>query len=140
MTRATGSKTRDPKWYEGNNGEGKQTKGQTFVPARFVRGELSQEEKDHCKRQAWKPDEVLEQIDQLLPEGYKFTVSWDSGNDCYGAWLVASREGHRHSGFILSGRGPTVLAALAVLLYKHYTKFDGQWPIDDAAGKLDAWG
>lgn len=140
MPKSSGTRTRDPKWYEGLNHGKQQTEGQTFTPAKFVRGELSQEEKDHCKRQDWQPSEVLEQIDQLLPEGYKFTVSWDKGNDCYGAWLVAPREGHRHSGFILSGRGPTVLASLAVLLYKHYTKFDGQWPIDDDAAKLDAWG
>lgn len=135
------SKTREASWYVGNNGEKQSGQGQTpWKPARFVRCELTDAEKAHCKAQAWKPDEVFSVLGDILTEGYKVTVVWEKANECYGAWLICTLEEHRHSGFILSARGPSLLAAMAVLMYKHFTKLDAQWPTEETQGPRDQWG
>jgi len=127
-------------WYkdvEAANGSKPKT---GFQQAKFVRGELNQQEKDHVKSQNYIWDDIPEHIESLVDSGYKITCSQDNYNGAYAVWITAQDKDNPNYGYILSARGPTLLAAFSVGFYKHFTKFDGVWPKDDKPIERDPWG
>lgn len=141
MARSKSGKTREASWYVGTNGTDGKTDGKPKrVMPTFVRCELNEQQKEHVKSQKYTWDDVLENIVSLVEEGYKVSFGEDAFNDCYACWLTAPAKDNPNSGHILQGRGPDVVSACAVCLYKHFTVFDGIWPKDDFIPKRDAWG
>jgi len=140
VAKSTSGKTREASWYKGTNPGDQSNSKKDWVPAKFVRSELTDQEKEHVKAQNYVWDDIPEHLDALCEGGYKISISADLRNDCCAAWLSPVAEDNPNHGFVLSARGPTVLAALSVLIYKHYTKFDGVWPKDENNANLGAWG
>lgn len=140
VAKSESGKTRDPKWYVGNNpgqaGGGKKE----FVPSKFVRSELTDQEKEHVKAQNYVWDDIPEHLVALVEGGYKISLTNDKNSNAFAVWLTPSDANNPNHGFTLSARGPTLLAAIAVAIYKHYTKFDGIWPKDDNVVVRDQWG
>lgn len=139
MAKSQSGKTRDPRWYAGTNPGKAASEKKPWVPARFVRSELTAQEKEHVKSQEYSWDDIPEHLNALVEAGYKVSISADKRSDAVAVWLSPIEESNSNYGFVLSARGPNVLAALAVAIYKHYTKFDGVWPKDDQAQQLDSW-
>ena len=131
---------RDQSWYDSLPQGDKSRDNGTFSRAKFVRGELSVQEKEHVKAQQYEWQDITEHFVLLVEQGYKVTASQDKYNSAFAVWITPQETDNPNHGFILSARGPTLLAAFAVAFYKHFTKFDGVWPKDDVPTKRDAWG
>ena len=140
MAQPKSSKRRDQSWYDSLPGGSGDKSSSTFVKAKFVRGELSDQEKVHVKAQSYVWDDVPEHLEQLVEAGYKVTCSQDKYNSAFAVWITPRDEENPNHGLILSARGPTLLAALSVAFYKHYTKFDTVWPRDNEGRERDPWG
>jgi hypothetical protein len=104
----------------------------------FIRVTLTDKQKEAAKKSD--PFEGFDAFaEELLVAGYKLSVAHDAERSCYYATLTMTREGQSHSGFALSGRGPSVRGALQMLFYKHYTVLHGNWA--EASGlEGDGWG
>jgi len=140
VAKSSSGKTRDPNWYAGTNpGNGSPPK-KDFIPSRFVRSELSNQEKEHVKAQNYVWDDIPENLVALVEAGYKVSLTNDLKSNAYAVWITPTDEDNLNHGFTLSARGPTLLAALSVAFYKHFTKFDGVWPKDDNNPYRDQWG
>jgi len=140
VAKSNSGKTRDPNWYAGTNpGAGNPPK-KDWVPSKFVRSELSDQEKEHVKAQHYVWDDIPENLDALVQAGYKVSLTNDLKSNAYAVWITPNAENNPNYGFTLSARGPTLLAALSVAFYKHFTKFDGIWPKDDNTTSRDQWG
>lgn len=132
---------RDQSWYDSLPGGDPEKKGggDKKLPT-FVRGELSDQEKEHVKAQKYEWEDIVEHISSLVEDDYKLTIARDAFNSSYACWITPQNPGNPNHGFILSGRGPSALAAFAVAFYKHFTKFDGLWPKPDQPRERDPWG
>lgn len=107
----------------------------------FVSIELTELEKSHLKTQAWKPDEVMSELDRLADDGYKVSLWKDKFNDCAGCTITCNAEGHSNHRKCITGRGPDFIGAIASVLYKHYTLCEGDWSKRERQGGSDnAWG
>lgn len=131
---------RDQSWYDGLPQGDQSRPANKFVQAKFVRGELSDSQKEHLKAQKYTWDDITEHIDALVELRYKITVSKDAYNTAFAVWLTPQAEDDPNHGYILSARGPTACAAFAVAFYKHFTMFDGVWPKDESGRVRDPWG
>lgn len=139
MAKSQSGKTRDPKWYAGTNQGEASAEKKPWIPAKFVRSELTAQEKEHVKSQQYVWDDIPEHINALVEAGYKLSISADKRTDAVAVWLSPIEDSNPNFGYVLSARGPDVLSALSVAIYKHYTKFDGVWPKDGDTQQLDSW-
>jgi len=141
MPAKKGSAPRDQSWYDSLPGGDPDKKGKMDkkLPS-FVRGELTDQEKEHVKAQKYTWDDIVENMALLVEDDYKITVARDHYNTSYATWITPQNESNPNYGFILSGRRPTVLASIAVAFYKHFTKFDSVWPKPDQPRERDPWG
>jgi hypothetical protein len=140
VAKSSSGKTRDPNWYTGNNAGSGSSPKKDWVPFKFVRSELSDQEKEHVKAQNYVWDDIPDNLVALVESGYKISLTNDFKSNAYAVWIAPTSEDNPNYGFTLSARGPSLLAALSVAFYKHYTKFDGVWPKDGSDGARDQWG
>jgi len=92
----------------------------------FVRLELDKEQV--AAYRIWREDidgwsDILQ---EMIEDGYKFTLRWDDYSSSPAAFAFPSDD-HDNRGYILSGRGGSVLKALTELLYKHSAVLRGVW-------------
>jgi len=127
-------------WYKEIDSRPQNRVKGSFVPSKFVRSELTDQEKEHLKLQAYVWDDIPEHLVDLVESGYKISLTNDLRSNAYAVWITPTAEDNPNHGFTLSARGPTLLQALSVAFYKHYTKFNGVWPKDDRDPKHDQWG
>lgn len=107
----------------------------------FVAIELTDKEKDHLKSQAWKAEEVLDELERLADDGYKVSLWRDMYNDCAGCTITCNVEGNPNHRKCITGRGPDFVGAIASVLYKHYTLCEGDWSKRQRAGNpAQQWG
>jgi|SRR5215467_1595750 len=93
----------------------------------FVNYDLTEGDKKSLKAANPSADQVLGTIVQLVKEGYKVSMSWDNRSDCVQAFLIGSSKECPNHGFILTSRAASAHKALASLLWKHTSVFEGVW-------------
>jgi len=88
------------------------------------------------------PDEsAISFIVECTSDGYKVSIVEDPAHSCYIASLTGQHPDNVNKGFTLTGRGPTVLGALASLAYKHLTLCDGGlWSNFASSAAKSSWG
>jgi hypothetical protein len=107
----------------------------------FVRCELDKDTKEKVKEWDKGFKATVEGIDSLIAAGYKVAFSADTYHDCVGCFISAPSKEHVHYGQCLSARGPSVLAAAKVAVYKHFHVLDGDWgTIVNQTDQRDEWG
>jgi len=107
----------------------------------FIQCELDKATKDHVK--TWDPkfEATLDGLDRLIMDGYKVSLSLDKYHDCVGAFMTMPDQQHKSHGLCLAARGPSVLLALKVLVFKHFQILDGNWQTSNRqTGERDEWG
>ncbi len=129
-----------PEWYKDVESRPQNKPKNGFIPSKFVRSELTDQEKDHLKSQNYVWDDIPEHLVALVEAGYKVSCTNDLKTNSFAVWITPTGEDSPNHGFTLSARGPSLLAALSVAFYKHFTKFDGVWPKDERQGFQDQWG
>jgi len=125
----------------------KQTKSTSSVdngarsgPPQFIQYRLNEQEMEQAKNAAETYSELGEIVAQFIEEGYKFSASHDNyggGTQCF---ITPIGKDQPNSGYTLSARAPTLIAAVAVLCWKHYTLFGQEWPREAPVNRGGGWG
>lgn len=105
---------------------------------KYIRYELSVEDKRVLAGREFDTDRVFDQLDALVGAGYKFSVGLQSDGSAYLASLYDRDTESPFAGYTLTGRGRSFTNAIAALLFKHFDIFDGQWPGQSTSD--DEWG
>jgi len=103
----------------------------------WVNIDLTLKQGEHMKQLYADHEKLLDDWQNLLESGYKVTVSQDTYNDCFSAYVIPVGEEHPNKGHILSARGSDFLKAVRGALYRHYVLFDAVWT-DHARQTIDS--
>lgn len=103
----------------------------------FVRYELEAVELQALK--AWKPTlgELDDAIVGLVELRYKFTIKWDTYNNCYQCSMQTDNKFDPNYNLCLVGRGSSPMRSVKQVLWKHKS-CDSVWPTPDFSGKRSA--
>jgi hypothetical protein len=113
----------------------------TFPITEWVSCELTDDEKANLKGREVSDAECMEALADIIGQGFKLSVSYDSRSDCVGVYLTSPEKGPGGVTVCLSARAPLLGQALSVLFYKHYTKLGGDWGTAGKEGRVkDQWG
>lgn len=93
----------------------------------FVNYQLSKDEREALKAEAFDREQFSSQIERLLDVMLTIKFGYDSYNRCFQVTLGHLDPKHADYGIFLSGRGSDPLKALKQALYIHYTVTDGDW-------------
>jgi len=96
----------------------------------FVKYNLSDDERDQAKNAAETLQDVGEIVAQLIDEGYKFSASHDNYGGGTQVFITPQKPENVNAGWTLSARGPSLVLAVGVLAWKHFTLFGRDWPKD----------
>lgn len=96
----------------------------------FVKYNLSDDERDQAKNAAETLADVGEIVAQLIDEGYKFSASHDNYGGGTQVFITPQKPDSVNAGWTLSARGPSLVLAVGVLAWKHFTLFSRDWPKD----------
>jgi len=97
---------------------GKPDGGLAFGDYRFVRIELTAEERDECRDFIQEKTARLEDIDAFLGQGFTVKFSTDKKGGGSLCAVTCSDPEHGDRGLILTARGSTASVAWLVLMYK----------------------
>lgn len=123
-----------------STGSNKNNGGDRSLPS-FVSCELTDEQKKHVKAHLPQITEALDSVDRLVRDGFKLSVRFEDRSVAYACWLTGPEKDSDCSGLVLSARGPSLVAALGVLLYKHFEILHEDWRVADVQGQQrDSWG
>jgi hypothetical protein len=111
----------------GTKSEGFRSKTPRFNDAKFVNYELDKAQAETLKGHSNDGTEILSSVDSLLDDGYRLSVKFDEYSNCYSAFLQPIKPEGKNGGFILTGRGSSVLKAIKQCLYKHFVCLEGDW-------------
>jgi len=102
-------------------------KAARFGDAKFIQYELDAEQQKACK--AWEADEALvfSMVEEMISDGYKFTIKYDTYGDCYGCFVFAADDHATNGGTILTGRGNSAWKSVKQALWKHHVALSGDW-------------
>lgn len=111
-----------------SSGKGKPNGSATRLPKMsWVNYDLTAEDKEWLAD----PKNVGElerfSVDDLIIEGFKYSLGRDARNSCYVASLTDKQEGTPFHNHCLTGRGATPVAARISLLYRHLVLAEGDW-------------
>lgn len=107
----------------------------------FVSCELSDEQKAHIKTHLPPLESSLDSVDRLVRDGFKFSFRFEDRSMAYAVWLTGPEKDSDCTGLVLSSRGPSFVASLGVLLYKHFEVLKEDWRTASVqGGKRDSWG
>jgi len=109
-------------------------------PPQFVQYRLSATDLEAARNAASDSTDVGEIVAQFIAEGYKFSASFDKyggGTQCF---ITPQAPENRNAGWTLSARAPSLIEAVGVLCWKHYTLFMQEWPKDDSGPRGNNWG
>lgn len=121
------------------NGAAARQRGPEFKG--FVNIPLTADEKRAIADDVYNAEDTLEVVRALLEDGYKFSLSLDAAHNAIIATATGKNTGTANDGYALSGRGPTVEAAVRVLWYKHQGIAEsGVWTNVQRDSGGDQWG
>lgn len=100
---------------------------------RFVNYDLTVQDKEWLANADTLAEFPSELIDDLVMEGYKFSLRLDERNQCCVASLTDVRVGSPFENSCLTGRGATPTAARVSVFYRHLVLARGDWSFFAAA-------
>lgn len=106
----------------------------------FVKYRLNDDEMAQAKEACTSMSDVGEILTQMVDEGYKISVSHDDYGGGMQAFMTPGKRESVNSGWTLTARAPTLLAAVGVLAWKHYTLFSQIWPKEAETRQGQTWG
>jgi hypothetical protein len=111
-----------------------------YNPPQFIKRRLTDKELEAAKAAADTYSDVGEIFGQMIDEGYKVSASHDGWGGGVQVFMTTGDADSENYGYTLSARGPNLIAAVAVMCYKHYTLFLTRWPKEDDGNKGPNWG
>lgn len=72
---------------------------------------------------------AFDELEALIPSGYKISVAYDGSNNCFIATLTCKEPTDPNYGYCLSSRGPDIWTSLALCVFKTIELCtDCDWP------------
>jgi hypothetical protein len=107
----------------------------------FVEIRLTEEDKADFKAKYQKDAQIFfSETDTLLKSGYKFSVSYDTGNNAVIASLTCKEALDPNFNYVMTARAGEYWEALALVMYKHmFMCDDGDWAAETRANDSQ-WG
>lgn len=93
----------------------------------FINYDLNDAQKAECKSWPMSEADVFKAVEEMITDGYKFTIKWDSYSRSFSCFVQAAEDGAVNSGKILTGRGSGAYKAVKQALYKHHVCLEGDW-------------
>lgn len=93
----------------------------------FVNVELTDTQKPLVKALMTQGDHLWTVVWDLIDAGYKLTMSNDPSHNSYNVSMTCRVPKDPNNGLTLTGRGGTVLGAMASFVFKHETILEGRW-------------
>ena len=98
---------------------------------------MTDEQQAHMKSELkdWKAIAPL--LEEMIGEGYKFSIQWDAFNACQACYITPGPNDAQNAKCVLAGRGKSAFSAVRGAIYRHLFIFDKVWretsarPIDD---------
>jgi len=106
----------------------------------FVQYRLNEGEMEQARNAAETFSDVAEILSQFVEEGYKFSCSRDTYGGGVQVFLTPVKRESVNGGLSLTARAPNLIAATAVLCWKHYTLFAQVWPRENVSSGGSTWG
>lgn len=89
---------------------------------------LSESDKEKLAAESLLPDDFVGVLEYFHSHGYKVSLSPDKAHSCIIATITGVEDDCLNVGYSLSGRGPNLEKAVAVLWYKHAVlAVEGVW-------------
>lgn len=105
----------------------------------FVSCELNDDERQHVKTRLIGSVDMVDQIEGLVQEGYKFSFSFDERSQAIMV-VGTGQNTSANKGLALSARAPSVVGAWTVWCYKHYEKLKEHWGDAPQNSQRQSWG
>lgn len=93
----------------------------------FVDVEMTAEDKVACKAATVDFDQVWADLEELVEEGYKMTLSYDEAHTTWNVSLTCRAEKHVNEGYTMSARGGSFAAAARAFWFKHFSMLNEDW-------------
>lgn len=109
----------------------------------YLRCELDKQLKSDLAAWLKEKHDWLALIETAVGAGLRFQVLEDAYHSCFEARLTAISQSVGVNTLVLQGRGPTALAAIQSLFFKHVVVLEGDWEsLDRNADKreISDWG
>lgn len=119
----TNDRERDKK-----DGKRANARQQTF---RFINHDLSAEDQERLGAMDCAEEFPASLVDDLVEEGYKYSLTYDAGNHTFIASLTDKSKGSVFTNSCISGRGSSAINARYSLLYRHISIAQGDWAVFD---------
>lgn len=121
-----------------NNGAKKNVSSNGRPPFGYINYELTVQDKEWLASSDVDAEFPPRLIDELVMEGYKFSLSFDERNSTCIASLTDRQVGGAFENQCLTGRGATPLNAIHSLLYRHLVVASGDWSVFNRVSKETA--
>lgn len=95
--------------------------------AGFVDVEMTIADKAACRAETVDFDQIWHDVEDLVEEGYKLSVTFDDEHTTWNVSLTCRALKHTNSGYTMSARGGTFAAAVRAFWYKHFRMLEGNW-------------
>jgi hypothetical protein len=107
----------------------------------FVAINLTEDEKKQFKKAYTdKPNDLLGQLDGLLKNGYKLSLSYDNQNNCVLASLTGKDPNSPNYNYVMTSRAGESWESMALALFKHYVVCDDEDWGGDTREDGRSWG
>src|SRR5690349_8697390 len=107
----------------------------------FVQCELDKSTKEQVKKWDVKYEATLDGLDRMINDGYKVSIAKDNYNGCVGVFCTMTDKNGPNRDLCLTSRGPGMLDALKVLVFKHFQVLQEHWDTEvNQERRRDTWG
>lgn len=116
----------------GTNGRTKQASKSSPPSFRFLNYSLNRKDIEWLEASDVDVDLPDTLVDELVTQGYKYSLSYDAGNVTYVAAVTDRSPDSAFQNVCLTGRGATPRDARVSLLYRHYVASAEDWAVLDS--------
>lgn len=96
---------------------------------RFIEYDLTANDKEVLRSEYSESDFSYDLIEDLVQQGYKFSLSYSEASSCYIATITDRRQDSQFNNTSLSGRGATIAHARIACLYRHFVVAQEDWNV-----------
>lgn len=121
---------------------GSKASGGSKPEFRFINYDLTVSDREWLEVADVEAEFPTQLVNELVMEGYKYSLSYDERNHCCVASLTDRVDSSPFNNACLTGRGATPDAARQSLLYRHVVVAHGDWSVfgDPSRQKEEKWG
>ncbi len=98
---------------------------------------LNEAMKTAIKKLPGNPEGYLLKLERWSEDDYRFSMNWDTPNECFVVSLYDTNASRSTGGYILSARHADARVAFDTLVYLHETVYADGWDIENTSAYKD---